>query len=76
MSFSKIIILYIMFLCVEECRKNGAYIQYIIYFRSLSFMVTMVLYECVLLVLMVAYMLFWVKIEYFKYFILWYNVEY
>jgi hypothetical protein len=37
---------------------------------------TWVLYECALLALMVAYVLFWVKIGYFEFLILWCNVEY
>jgi hypothetical protein len=45
-------------------------------FKTLSFMGTWVLYECALLVLMVACVLFWVKVEYFEFLILWYNVEY
>jgi hypothetical protein len=35
-----------------------------------------VLYECALLALMVACCVVWVKIEYFEFLVLWYNVEY
>jgi hypothetical protein len=45
-------------------------------FQTLSFMVTWVIYECSLLVLMVSCVLFWVKMGYFEFLILWYNVDY
>jgi hypothetical protein len=44
-------------------------------FQILPFMVMWVSHKCALLVAMVAYVLCWVKMEYFEFLILWYNVE-
>jgi hypothetical protein len=58
--------------CVKWSRGDDAYIYIKCVFELFVLYETWVLYESALLVLMLACVLFWVKMEYFEFVILWY----
>jgi hypothetical protein len=60
---------------VEWSRENDVCI-YMMCLQSLSPMGMWVLHKYALLVLTVACVLFWVKMGYFEFLILWYDLEY